>query len=66
MNVDRDDGFMISGDAAGASEPTAELPEGWLDETGKQGAKQGDEALYLELDGWEGPLDLLLDLARRQ
>ena len=30
-------------------------------------AAQGDEgALYLELDGWEGPLDLLLDLARRQ
>lgn len=25
-----------------------------------------DNALYLELDGWEGPLDLLLDLARRQ
>jgi segregation and condensation protein A len=25
-----------------------------------------DAALYLELDGWEGPLDLLLDLARRQ
>lgn len=25
-----------------------------------------DESLYLELDGWEGPLDLLLDLARRQ
>ena len=25
-----------------------------------------DTALYLELDGWEGPLDLLLDLARRQ
>ncbi|WP_420384044.1 segregation and condensation protein A [Novosphingobium sp.] len=25
-----------------------------------------DGALYLELDGWEGPLDLLLDLARRQ
>ncbi len=24
------------------------------------------DALYLELDGWEGPLDLLLDLARRQ
>jgi len=23
-------------------------------------------ALYLELEGWEGPLDLLLDLARRQ
>ena len=29
------------------------------------GATPGD-ALYLELDGWEGPLDLLLDLARRQ
>jgi segregation and condensation protein A len=26
----------------------------------------GGAALYLELDGWEGPLDLLLDLARRQ
>ena len=25
-----------------------------------------DAALYLELDGWEGPLDLLLDLARHQ
>ncbi len=29
-------------------------------------AGQDDQALYLELDGWEGPLDLLLDLARRQ
>ena len=27
---------------------------------------QGESALYLELDGWEGPLNLLLDLARRQ
>lgn len=25
-----------------------------------------DDKLYLEIDGWEGPLDLLLDLARRQ
>jgi len=25
-----------------------------------------NNALYLEIDGWEGPLDLLLDLARRQ
>jgi segregation and condensation protein A len=25
-----------------------------------------DDTLYLALDGWEGPLDLLLDLARRQ
>ena len=30
------------------------------------GAASDDSALYLELDGWEGPLDLLLDLARRQ
>jgi segregation and condensation protein A len=29
-------------------------------------ATSEDSALYLELDGWEGPLDLLLDLARRQ
>lgn len=29
-------------------------------------AASEDTALYLELDGWEGPLDLLLDLARRQ
>ena len=29
-------------------------------------AGSADSALYLELDGWEGPLDLLLDLARRQ
>jgi segregation and condensation protein A len=29
-------------------------------------AASEDSALYLELDGWEGPLDLLLDLARRQ
>ena len=29
-------------------------------------ANENGDALYLELDGWEGPLDLLLDLARRQ
>ena len=64
---ENEDGFMLTGDAAGAAEPTAEMPQGWPeDEVGKQGAKAGDEALYLELDGWEGPLDLLLDLARRQ
>ncbi|MFM5908330.1 MAG: segregation and condensation protein A [Novosphingobium sp.] len=33
---------------------------------GPAAAASGDAALYLELDGWEGPLDLLLDLARRQ
>ncbi|RPF72021.1 segregation and condensation protein A [Aurantiacibacter spongiae] len=29
-------------------------------------AQSDEDALYLELDDWEGPLDLLLDLARRQ
>ncbi|MEJ5978676.1 ScpA family protein [Novosphingobium sp. PS1R-30] len=33
---------------------------------GPAAAPTEDAALYLELDGWEGPLDLLLDLARRQ
>lgn len=46
-----------------------------LDESDAKGAddwggpasnQDDDAALYLELDGWEGPLDLLLDLARRQ
>jgi segregation and condensation protein A len=36
------------------------------DWTGPGAAATEDAALYLELDGWEGPLDLLLDLARRQ
>ncbi|HTM95412.1 MAG TPA: ScpA family protein [Croceibacterium sp.] len=37
--------------------------EGW---GGPASATGEDAALYLELDGWEGPLHLLLDLARRQ
>ncbi|MEO5587738.1 MAG: ScpA family protein [Novosphingobium sp.] len=37
--------------------------DGW---GGPEAAATNDRALYLELDGWEGPLDLLLDLARRQ
>lgn len=37
--------------------------EEWI---GPGAAATEDAALYLELDGWEGPLDLLLDLARRQ
>jgi segregation and condensation protein A len=36
------------------------------DWAGPASAPTDDSALYLELDGWEGPLDLLLDLARRQ
>ena len=42
-----------------ALEPTAE----W---DGIAVAAGDDSSLYLALDGWEGPLDLLLDLARRQ
>lgn len=50
----------------------ADLPsdrEGGWNEDDWQGPAAGeteDSALYLELEGWEGPLDLLLDLARRQ
>ncbi|MEO0032516.1 MAG: hypothetical protein RIS94_2274 [Pseudomonadota bacterium] len=40
--------------------------EGEADWDGIGAAVTDDAALYLELDGWEGPLDLLLDLARRQ
>ena len=29
-------------------------------------AAEEDPKLYIEIEGWEGPLDLLLDLARRQ
>ena len=57
----QDDGFMLSGDAMSATEPTADMPDSWpADDIARQGAKSGDEALYLELEGWEGPLDLLL------
>jgi segregation and condensation protein A len=31
-----------------------------------EGAGADADALYLTIEGWEGPLDLLLDLARRQ
>ena len=44
--------------------PAITLPED--DWAGPGAAATEDAALYLELDGWEGPLDLLLDLARRQ
>ena len=47
-----------------ADSPAITLPED--DWTGPGAAATEDSALYLELDGWEGPLDLLLDLARRQ
>ena len=51
-----DDGLLF--------EPVREaVPDDW---EGPGAASPADAALYLELDGWEGPLDLLLDLARRQ
>ncbi len=45
---------------------TLALPGDLGDWDGIASAATDDAALYLELDGWEGPLDLLLDLARRQ
>src|SRR3990167_2601211 len=55
---------------AGAQPLALPLPDSEDDWTGpavdKAGEKGDDDALYLELDGWEGPLDLLLDLSRRQ
>lgn len=50
------DGLMFSEQAAGADAD-------WI---APGSGESEDSALYLELDGWEGPLDLLLDLARRQ
>ncbi len=47
----------------GADDAPAEDSEEWA---GPAAPSDSDAALYLELDGWEGPLDLLLDLARRQ
>lgn len=44
-------------------EPVVDVTEEW---EGPAAAPTDDAALYLELDGWGGPLDLLLDLARRQ
>lgn len=45
----------------GATEPSA-----FEDWEGPASAETEDASLYLEIEGWEGPLDLLLDLARRQ
>jgi segregation and condensation protein A len=44
-------------------EPVRDAADEW---EAPSAASPGDASLYLELDGWEGPLDLLLDLARRQ
>src|SRR5690606_461593 len=53
-----------SGGEAQARPQGAEIEaEDW---NGAASSATEDDALYLELDGWEGPRDLLLDLARRQ
>ncbi len=44
----------------------ADLPDAEASWGGIAQEARNEDALYLELDGWEGPLDLLLDLARRQ
>ncbi|WP_230278924.1 ScpA family protein [Croceicoccus sp. Ery15] len=38
--------------------------DGWVEDAAT--TSEEGERLYVELGGWEGPLDLLLDLARRQ
>lgn len=50
-------------DRPAASPTFLETDDAW---NGMASAPGDDAALYLELDGWEGPLDLLLELARRQ
>lgn len=49
--------------------PAEALPDTLADDDawdGEDRAEARKETLHLEIDGWEGPLDLLLDLARRQ
>ncbi len=46
--------------------PDDEKGDALVDQSASDSANEPNEKLYLELDGWEGPLDLLLDLARRQ
>ena len=41
---------------------TPDLPVEWLEPA----PPPDDEVMYVDVDGYEGPLDLLLDLARRQ
>lgn len=48
------------------SEPWLPLDGADAEWDGVPSGEKRKEALYLEIEGWEGPLDLLLDLARRQ
>lgn len=58
--MSQDEGLMFG---ASDVEPQGSDDTGWM---APGTAPTPDNSLYLELDGWEGPLDLLLDLARRQ
>jgi len=60
------DAFDALANPREGEEPLSGFADAADDWDGPGAAASGDEALYLELDGWEGPLDLLLDLARRQ
>ena len=60
MTTADDNGLLFADDGEGAAHDDR------ADWAGPAGNPGEDDALYLELDGWEGPLDLLLDLARRQ
>lgn len=57
----RTGGFMFQEPAQDAAKQSSDA-----DWTTPIPAEPDDNALYVELDGWAGPLDLLLDLARRQ
>lgn len=61
----RDGGFMFQEPAQDAAQLVGKQSSD-ADWTTPVPAEPDDDALYLELDGWAGPLDLLLDLARRQ
>jgi segregation and condensation protein A len=56
VNANEDQGLMFTDGSVGSDSD-------WITSASTD---TEDTALYLELDGWEGPLDLLLDLARRQ
>lgn len=47
-----------------ARNPDAADP--WLDTGKPERSSAADDVLYVDVDGYEGPLDLLLELARRQ
>jgi len=51
--------------SAGITVPAAP-PDSGLDDRPADTEADGDDAMLVRLDGFEGPLDLLLDLARRQ